>query len=152
MAAIEIADNDEIVRVVANGNLDRDEEENVLGIMPEAFSLKGHDYLSVQWLNYFKDTDRAKRITALVIAARAAGKHGAGLKIRKSYAFAIIRVLKLKGATYSRGHKVRVLQEPIEHCPQHAGVHNFPAHDDDLLQLLAQSDWSEYVLDRDIPD
>jgi hypothetical protein len=49
-----LPDEDHVVRYVPWGRLRRDEDENVLGFLPQAFQLRQEeDYLSVNWLQYY---------------------------------------------------------------------------------------------------
>jgi len=49
-----LPDEDHVMRFVPWGRLRKDEDDNVLGFLGDAFKLKpNEDHLSVNWLEYF---------------------------------------------------------------------------------------------------
>jgi hypothetical protein len=57
-----LPDEDHVIRYVPWGRLRKDEDDNVLGFLPQAFQLRPEeDYLSVNWVEYH-DGDRESQI------------------------------------------------------------------------------------------
>jgi hypothetical protein len=135
-----------IVRYVPWGKLRKDENDQVLGVLGEAFQLRPTEKaLSTTWLEYFAG-DRPAQITAAVQAIRASklspgGKSG----------FAITKVAALSKACEVRtNRKIRVVHEPEDDNKAHVSVRQFPRDDMELLELLAADVWSELVMNSEI--
>src|SRR4051794_14954963 len=87
-----LPDEDHVIRYVPWGRLRKDEDENVVGFLPQAFELRdGESYLSVNWLE-FHTGDREAQIRLSVWAMRDSFEKPLGGKS----AFAIGQVGKIK--------------------------------------------------------
>src|SRR5271169_6779329 len=87
-----LPDEDHVIRYVPWTRLLKDEDENVIGFLPQAFQLRAdEDYLSVNWLQYY-DGDREAQIRLSVWAIRSTFEKSLGAKS----AFAIGNVAKVK--------------------------------------------------------
>jgi hypothetical protein len=139
-----IPDEDHVMRHVPWSKLRKDENDNVLGFLPHAFERRpAEDYLSVSWVEYY--TDPATRVRDAVWGVRQARAVGG-----KS-AFAIGNVGKIKETCLSAGNaKVRVVPEPKDDWPAHAGIRRLPRDDLDLLEALATDAFTEIVLNETI--
>ena len=81
---------DHIMRYVPPARLRRDEDGNVLGILPQAFAHRNdEDFLSVNWLEHFKK-DKASNLRDCVDAQRAT------LNVGKNCVYAVAMVDKVK--------------------------------------------------------
>jgi hypothetical protein len=147
-----LPDEDRVVRNVPWTRLLKDEDDNVLGFLPIAFELKPDETtpsgleqsLSVNWLEYF--TEPATRIRDCVWAMRKARKLGT-----KS-AFAVGQVGSVKQVCLASGFKVRVIYEPEDGNPSHAGIRRLPPNDLSLMDALATEAFpsTEIVMNSDI--
>jgi hypothetical protein len=140
-----ISDDDHVVRHVPWGRLRRDEDDNVLGFLPQAFERRpDEDALSVGWMEYHEDPATRTRDTILEIRkARTVGGKSA---------FGIARVGRVKEVCLSAGNvKVRVVHEPLDNWPSHSGIRLLPREDFDLLEALADDAFSEMILNQAVP-
>ena len=135
-----IPDDDHVMRYVPWGRLRRDEHDNVVGFLPQAFRLRpGEDYLSVNWQEYYEG-DRDTQIRLSVWAMRSS--FGAG---RKS-AFAVGNVGRIKEVAQTAGARIRITHEPDgEVKPGHAGLRRLPSEDLTLLEALAADAFTDRV-------
>jgi hypothetical protein len=132
------------MRYVPWGRLRRDEDDNVLGFLPEAFQLRQEEkFLSVGWIEFFNNP--ATRVHESVWSLRNSVKAGT-----KS-AFAIGNVGKIKGTCLVRGAKVRILHEPTDDEPAHAGIRRLPRDDLILLAALAEDAFTEMIQNSSVP-
>jgi hypothetical protein len=133
------------MRSVSWGRLRRDEDDNVLGFLPQAFQLRSDDeYLSVNWIEYH-DGDRTAQTQASVWAMRRERDVGA-----KS-AFAVGNVGKLKSIALVNDSRVRITHEPRKGNPAHSGIRRLPRDDLTLLAALADDAFTEMVENADVP-
>ena len=147
-----LPDGDRVVRNVPWKKLLKDEDDNLLGgLLPIAFELRPDDTsptgfeesLSVNWLEYF--TSPETRIRDCVWAMRKARDVGG-----KS-AFAIGQVGAIKQVCSGRGSKVRVIYEPEDGNPSHAGIRRLPPNDLSLMAALAEEAFTGIVMNAEIP-
>lgn len=141
-----IPDDDHVMRHVGWNRLLKDEDDNVLGFLPQAFELRPEeDALSVSWIEYYEDP--ATRVRDAVWGVRRARD------VRPKSAFAIASVGRIKETCSNVSNaKVRAVPEPLDKWPAHAGIRRLPHDDLDLLEVLATKAFTEMVLNRDIPD
>jgi hypothetical protein len=66
-------------------------------------------------------------------------------------AFVIAQVGAVKRACLARGSKVRVVYEPDDDNPSHAGIRRPPPNDLSLMDALATEAFTEMVLNSEIP-
>lgn len=141
-----LPDTDHVMRYVPWTRLLKDEADNVIGFLPQAFALKPDEIsLSVNWLEYFGG-DRMANIRDSVNDFRRTIPAG------KRSAFGIANVKKLKDTCSSiAGAKVRVVYEPSKHgSSAHSGIRNLPRDDLTLLDALAADAFCELVKNSDI--
>ena len=136
---------DHIVRYVSPARLRRDADSNVIGILGEAFQLRpAENSLSNTWLEYFEGS-RNGQISSAVRAFRAS------LDVKKNSGFAIGNVDSIGAECSTRGHKIRIVYEPVDTNKAHCAVRRFPRDDTELLALLASGAWSELHLNTAFP-
>lgn len=140
-----LPDDNHVMRYVPWSRLLRDEADNVIGFLSQAFALKpDEESLSVNWLEYFGG-DRKTNIQDSVLEFRRTYTVG-----RKS-AFGIANVKKIKDTcSATAGVKVRVVYEPSRKNPAHSGIRRLPRDDVALLDALAADVFSELVKNSDV--
>lgn len=137
--------NDHVVRYVPWGKLLKDENDNVIGFLGEAFRRRSNeDALSATWAEYFKGSSQTQ-ITSSILAIRASRSVGG-----KS-CFAIGGVAAISDACAQRNQKVRIIHEPTTENKAHASVRRIPRDDMELLEILATEAWAELVPNSSIP-
>ena len=141
-----LPDEDHVIRYVPWARLRRDEDENVLGFLPQAFQLRPEeDYLSVNWLQYY-DGDRETQIRLSVWAIRNSFEKPLGAKS----AFAIADVDAIKKTSEAFGNRVRVTHEPQSNNAGHSGIRQLQRDDLNLLEALAADAFAERVSNAEI--
>jgi hypothetical protein len=149
MAAKYLPDSDHIVRYVPWARLRKDEHDNVIGVLGAAFRLReGEDYLSATWVEFFQAGVHDENIASAVKAIRASE-----IDVRPRSGFAVGNVGGIKSRCLAdKGkHRIRVIHEMTKDNPAHTAVRLWPRDNDSLLELLALSEWSTTVLNKDIP-
>lgn len=143
-----LPDEDHLIRYVPWGRLRKDEDDNVLGFLPQAFQLRpDEDYLSVNWVEYY-DGDRESQIRLSVWAMRNSFEKPLGAKS----AFAIGNVAHIKKACEGFGSRVRVVHEPdLPKNPGHSAIRRLPRDDLNLLDALAADAFTDRVNNIEIP-
>jgi hypothetical protein len=140
-----LPDKDHVMRYVPWGKLRRDEDDNVVGFLGEAFKLRpSEDYLSVNWLEY-SGGDRQAKIQASVRTFRRT------LNVGPKSAFGISNVDKIKEVCRARGHTVRITYEPTDDNLSHSGIRRIPRDDDILFDALATDAFAELIHNAAIP-
>src|SRR5271155_3214568 len=116
-----LPDEDHVIRYVPWGRLRKDEDDNVLGFLPQAFQLRREeDYLSVNWAEYY-DGDRETQIRLSVWAMRDS------FDVGTKSAFAIGNVAQVKKTCQAFGSRVRVIHEPdLPKNPGHSAIRRLP--------------------------
>ena len=140
-----LPNDDHVMRYVPWGKLRRDEDDNVLGFLGEAFKPKlDEESLSVNWLEYFEG-EREAKIQASVKTFRST------LNVRTKSAFGVGNVAKIKEVCRARGATVRIVYEPTDENQSHAGIRRLPREDTMLLDSLAADAFMELVHNSAIP-
>ena len=141
---INLPEDDRVMRSVSWSRLRRDEDDNVLGFLPQAFQLRdGEEALSVNWIEFFENA--TTRIRDCIWAVRKTRNVGS-----KS-AFAIGKVGKIKETCLSRSYKIRIVHEPKEGECSHSAIRRLPLDDFNLLSALAEDAFNERIMNSEIP-
>ena len=112
------------MRYVPPARLRRDEDGNVLGILPEAFAHRNDEnFLSVNWLEHFKK-DKASNLRECVDAQRAT------LKVGKNCVYAVAVVDKVKQVCVKKLKPVRIVYHPTKGNAAHSAL--YVQHNEDL--------------------
>lgn len=136
---------DHVARYVPWKRLRRDEDDNILGVLPEAFQLRpGELGMSVNWLEHYPG-DRQARLAAVI------GNLRANLDIRPKSVFASANVGALEHCCKQNGSSVKIVYAPTNGIPSHALVRDMSHDDLGLLALLADEVFTEFVQNKDIP-
>ncbi|MCY0149850.1 hypothetical protein OEG84_19635 [Hoeflea sp. G2-23] len=129
-----------MLRYVGWSHLRKDDDQNVLGVLPSAFYLRDEEnYLSVTWCEYF-DGLPDESLRCAIEAIR--GSIRVGGKAR----FALANVGSIKSTMENEaGVKLRIEHLPEEDNPAHAAVKRWPNENFDLLELIASDAWAETI-------
>lgn len=115
------------MRYVPPARLRRDEDGNVLGILPVAFAHRNQDdFLSVNWLEYFK-RDKASNLRDCVDVQRAT------LNVGKNCVYAVAVVDKVTLVCVKKQKPVRIVYQPTKGNMTHAALH--VQHNEDLIVM-----------------
>lgn len=133
-----LPDDHHVMRYVPWTRLRRDGEDNVLGFLPQAFQRRDEEALSVNWLEWFEG-ERAAQITASVMMFRRS------IDVGTKSAFGVGNVGKIKDVCRGCGANVRIVYEPTDDNPAHAGVRRLPRDDLPLLEALATDAFVELI-------
>jgi len=140
-----LPNEDHVMRYVPWGKLLKDEDDNVLGFLGEAFRRRpDEEALSVNWLEYFAG-EREVKIEASVKTFRSS------LKVGPKSAFGIGNVARIKQLCRTRGANVRIVYEPEDNNQSHSGIRRLPRDDDMLLDALAADSFLELIHNTSIP-
>ncbi len=140
-----LPNEDHVMRYVPWTKLRKDENDNVLGFLGEAFKLKlDEPYLSVNWLEHF-DGEREVKIQASVKTFRST------LKVGTKSTFGIGNVGRIKEICRARDANVRVVHEPEENNQSHSAIRRLPRDDVMLLDALAADAFLELIHNAAIP-
>lgn len=119
---------DHIIRAVSWTRLRKDENENVLGCLWQAFELRdGERYLSTTWREHF-NSDLVQIIAAM---------RRCGMKLTSKSGLAHANVGKVVECGNRFGAKLRVLHQPMPENTGYVAVQNLPHEDHELLEMLA---------------
>lgn len=132
MTTPNLPDEDHIVRYVPWTRVAKDADDNVLGILPEAFQRReDEDGLSVNWLERVGASDMAAALQATVSLI------GNTMKVGKKARLTVSNVHKFKDICAQRGQQVRIIHAPEEGNEPHSEVRRIPRDDLRLLEDLA---------------
>ena len=135
---------DYVARHVPWARLRKDEDDNVLGLLPQAFQLRPDELgLSVNWLEHYPGDHKA-RIQAVVNNLRA------NLDIRPKSAFGIGNVGALEQRCNDNGTPVKIVYAPTKGIPSHALIKDMQ-DDLALLSLIAEDVFKDLIHNKDIP-
>jgi hypothetical protein len=139
--------DDHVMRHVPWPRLLKDENENVVGILAQAFELRpSEEGLSTTWIEFFQGSHN-DQISAAVKKCRTI------IKVTPKSGFAIGNVDNILSAcNRNNGNKkTRIVYIPTNSNKAHAEVRSLPQEDSQLLEYLATVTWSTLVLNKDIP-
>jgi hypothetical protein len=142
-----LPDADHVLRYAGQNRLQRNDSDDVIGLLPEAFRLgDGHDSLSVTWVEYFEG-DCPERIIKAVQAFRRSMSTG------RNSAFGMANVGVVKRLCHDHiGSAVRILHEPEKDNPAHAAIHRYPRGDEVLMELLASEAICQIIMNKHVPE
>ena len=91
---------------------------------------QGHDYLSVNWMEFFGKTDQKAQISKI--------REHIELSLAKHGIFAVLNVGKVIDQIQRFGEKkLAILHEPTQGDPSHSGVHGYQHEDLLIAELIA---------------
>lgn len=143
-AGAKLPDDHHVVRHIPFPNLRKDGDENIIGILPQAFQHRlDEKYLSVNWLEYF-ELDKQDN---LVQAKKSITEAKKSKKIAGKSHFAIANVGKIKKAFLNKElDKIRIAYAPSKNNPAHSGIYQIPKEDQDLMAMLAEELFDEMYM------
>ena len=132
MPPAKVPNDSHVMRYVRKRQLRRDENGNVLGILPQALELRdGEAFLSVTWLEHF-DPQYER---GLIQAAQAIRRQ---LTVNDNDGVSTTEVGGFCEICERFEKKVRVLHEPVnDENTGHVAIRRFPRDNLELLDLLA---------------
>ena len=132
MPPAKVPDDSHVMRHIRKRLLRRDENGNVLGILPQALELReGEAYLSVTSLEHF-DPQYER---GLIQAAEAIRRE---LTVKENDGFSTTEVGEFCDICERFDEKVRVLHEPVnDENTGHVAIRRFPRNNLELFDLLA---------------
>lgn len=150
-----IPSDNHIIRHVPWNKLRKNENDQVIGILGEAFKLRdGESALSANWLEYFSGSYDQQ----LTNAIKEFRKH---FVVKPKAGFAIGKVADIKNLYLEkRNRKIHIVSDPttkktLDGKPyknkSHVAVKSLPVDDMELLELLATEAWSNLVLNNSVP-
>lgn len=112
-----LPDEDHLMRVVPYKKQRRDGDDNLLGFNAQAFEHRvGEDYLSKNWLEYFRGT-HAANVADCIAAVKAC--RDTGTKTR----FGVANVAAVKRLAQHNTKRVRIVYAPSRDNASHAAVY-----------------------------
>jgi len=137
-----LPDANNVLRYVAYGRTRKDEDGNIIGLLPQAFELRPQEtYLSITWVEFF-DLDPVAGVPAAVRAFRGSLETGPG----KRSVFALANVNDIKEAGAKSGVKLRLLHRPSKSNPGHSGIDGVTNSHADLQELLASETFATTLI------
>jgi hypothetical protein len=139
-----LPDGDHVMRHVPWSKLRKDENDKVLGFLPQAFKLRSEEKsLSVNWLEIFDGGHdaRAKQTIHELRAAKSIGKKSA---------FGIGNVGNIKTICKTNGATVKIVYAPTHGNSSHSEMRDLPSDDLSILEALATDAFAELVHNADI--
>lgn len=141
-----LPDGDHIMRHVPWSKLRKDENDNVLGFLPQAFQLRPQENsLSVNWLEFFDGNHAAK--TKKTIQELRKAKH-----IGQKSAFGIGSVGNIQKICKQNGGEIKIVYAPTIGIPSHTEIRSLPRDDLVVLDALATQAFLECVYNADIEE
>lgn len=151
-----IPSDNHILRNVPPNKLRKDENDNVIGILGEAFKLRdGESYLSATLLEHFPGSYTEQTIHAV----KEIRKY---YKVKPKAGFAIGKVGDIKAiCEEKKNRKIFVVSHPTKtmtldgepyNNASHVAINSWPSDDMELLELLASETWCNLVLNNSVPD
>lgn len=150
-----IPDGDDVARWIKpklmsaddNGEVEVDGDGRPAFIFPQAFALReGEEYLSLTWVDHFGP----QRMDNIRLAAAAVRESQASKRLSLNGAFAVGAAGQLKACCNDNGHRVRVLEEPLEANTGHVAVRRYPTELGELQEELANEIFLERHFYRDL--
>lgn len=148
-----LSEEDHVSRYVPYKKLLRDDDDNPVGILPQAFEMReerNEKELSVNWLEYFGN-NHADNIVKTIKSFRLSRNNRVG----QLSAFGIGNVGILVDTCAEHRHtKVRVLyneRKVLKNNESHAKIIRLPINDLVIMQSLASDVFTELVPNKDIP-
>lgn len=136
-----------LMRYVPFSKLIRDDDDNVIGVLGEAFKLRpSEEYLSATWVQFHLKGDLQRDIEAAVHTIRASE-----LKPTPKSAFVTGKVEGIDAACRAKGRKIRFIHEREADNEAHAALRHWPNEMPELFDRLASVEWSSIVLNKDVP-
>jgi hypothetical protein len=141
-----IPDLNHVMRHIHWNKLQKDENNNVLGILPQALALRACDEgaLSVNWVEYYDGTYDEK-INKTVQDIRKA------VKVGPKSAFGVSTVHAIKEACKNTSRLIKIVYWPNLNNHSHGLIQHLPNDDMALLDALSKEAFSVLIHNSAIP-
>lgn len=125
--------------------LQRDGDDNVVGILPQAFALRdGEDGLSVNWVEHYEGHFDEKIIRTIQDIRTV-------VKVGPKSAFGVSTVQDIKAVCKNTAKLIKVVYSPSLKNPSHTLIRHIPAEDMVLLDALSKEAFTKLIHNSDIP-
>ncbi|MBP6379945.1 MAG: hypothetical protein KA312_05965 [Sphingorhabdus sp.] len=134
MPLTNLPDADHIVRYVPWTKVEKDADDNVLGVLAVAYQRReGEEALSVNWL------ERVGVVDELTALRETLSFMQSTLNVGKKGRLAISNVADFKGICAKREQRVRIIHAPVDGNEPHSEVRQIPREDLQLLEEIASA-------------
>lgn len=133
----DLQDADSVARFCSYQRQIRDENDQVIGVIPQFFELRpniSETYLSCEWIEFYKG-EREEQLSAVVEAVRNRVKSKS-----KKAKVAILNVEKIKICGSERERKLRVQQR--KKTSSYSGIYGLPQDNNDITLLKNLTDYT----------
>lgn len=132
MPSFYLDEADRVVRHVPSNRCRRDENDNVIGVNADAFSLReNEEYLSVTWCEFFDGTALEQLCCAV-----SSFKGSYNTKRSSHYWCAPVGSIEQMFRSH-RARRLRVIHEPDPRNAAHVALRGWPRENDQLLEAIA---------------
>lgn len=140
-----LPDTDHVMRYVSWNRLQKDGDDNIIGVLPHAFRLReNEDGLSVNWVEHYVGSHE-ERISQVVHELRAT------MDVRPKSAFGLSMVKAIKQTCRNTPRAIKVVYSPTTNIPSHALVRHIPDEDMNLLDALSKEAFCTLIHNSEIP-
>jgi len=127
----DLPDDNKFVRYVPWTLVRKDDEDNVTGILPQAFALRSNEKgLSVSWLEHANEVPQYPYRNTIRNLANS-------LKIKKKDRIAVCSVGEVKETAANLGHPIRIVHCQSRNNPSHSEIRRLPRDELELLEIIA---------------
>lgn len=140
-----LPDSDHVIRHISWNKLQKDENDNILGILPQAFALrKNEDGLSVNWIEHF-DGCHEERIAKTIQELRNV------ISVKPRSTFGVSTVQAIKQSCRNAPKAIRIVYWPNDNNVTHSLIRHLPVDDISLLDALSKEAFNTLIRNSDIP-
>jgi hypothetical protein len=139
-----LPDPNHVVRHVPWNKLQRDEHDNVVGFLPQAFALReNEDGLSVNWIEHFEGCHE-ERIVKTIQEIRKA------INVKPKSAFGVSKVGAIKQTCRNAPKAIKIVYWPNDNNVTHSLIRHLPMDDISLLDELSREAFNILIRNSDI--
>ncbi|MBI1262424.1 MAG: hypothetical protein GC184_11940 [Rhizobiales bacterium] len=145
MSVVNIPHEHHVIRYASWTKLRKDENDNVLGILPDALRLREVETsLSTTWIEWFDGPPQNQYLNAVEMIRRT-------MSVSPRGGMSKANVGNLRELCQTENVSIRIVHEPTDENDAHASIRRLPRDNLDLLELLAAEAFTETILNRDLP-
>ncbi|UWR30185.1 hypothetical protein K3758_01165 [Sulfitobacter sp. W002] len=136
----ELPEQSRVVRYVPYGRMRRDEDDNFIGPAPSAFACRpAEEYLSVTWCEYFGG-EAEQQLRCAIEALR-----NSEMDVKPKACFCVAKVAEICAVIAGAGKAAKAVYHPTDDNLAHAGLYGVQAEDAEIMALLADETWAEFL-------